>query len=351
MGYGKKRTFEEVKAYVESQGETLIDTTFTNGYVKQSIVCGKCKKIYKVTYNNFYYHGTRCSECSNKFRAKKRMITYKQTKKDIEREAPGYKVIEGGTNYKNNTSKIKVQCPKKHTLLTSRDNFINRGRRCRKCYENRASKNNSMPFDVAAKRCKKLGFELLKKARQINARSKIKCNHCGYKFNIPLTSIFHKKSGCRSCKSSYNERHIHGILKKLKKKKLIFDYESEIKLSYYFPKEKTCKSLKELSFDFIVFTNNGYCFLIEPDGIQHFKEVEFFGGKKAYEGYLSRDIIKSKHCRKYGIPLLRISHNNIDQSEKLIEKLIRHSDKNSVNKSYLYYSSKNEYKVLINKLK
>lgn len=348
---GKQRTFEEVKSYVESQGETLLDTVFTNGYVKQSIVCGRCDETYKVTYNNFYYNGSRCPECAKKDRADKKRIPFDTIKEQIEKVAPGYKVIGGKTNYKNNTSKIKLKCRRGHVYTTCSDNFLNRKRRCMKCRDNKNSKQFSLSYDEANKRCKKLGFELLKKARQINAKSKIKCNHCGYKFNIPLTSIFHKKSGCRSCKSSYNERHIHGILKKLKKKKLIFDYESEIKLSYYFPKEKTCKSLKELSFDFIVFTNNGYCFLIEPDGIQHFKEVEFFGGKKAYEGYLSRDVIKSKHCRKYGIPLLRISHNNIDQSEKLIEKLIRHSDKNSVNKSYLYYSSKNEYKVLINKLK
>lgn len=58
--------------------------------------------------------------------------------------------------------------------------------------------------------------------------------------------------------------------------------------------------------------------LIEYDGEQHFKPVEFFGGQQAFEYRQANDRIKDSYCKDHGIPLLRISYKQFDQIEQLV---------------------------------
>jgi hypothetical protein len=62
--------------------------------------------------------------------------------------------------------------------------------------------------------------------------------------------------------------------------------------------------------------------LIEYDGIQHFKPIEYFGGK-LYFNYLQRcDENKNIYCKENEIPLLRINYKEINNMEKYIEELL-----------------------------
>lgn len=60
-------------------------------------------------------------------------------------------------------------------------------------------------------------------------------------------------------------------------------------------------------FDFYV--DNKY--LIEFDGAQHFKKVDFFGGQKGFQKRIQKDFFKTQWCKKQGIPLIRISYTKI----------------------------------------
>lgn len=78
-------------------------------------------------------------------------------------------------------------------------------------------------------------------------------------------------------------------------------YEAEKKFS-------TCKYIKELPFDFYV--DNKY--LIEFDGIQHYKNDNFFTHDN-FEERKKRDAIKSSWCKENHIPLIRIPYTHLSK--------------------------------------
>lgn len=74
-----------------------------------------------------------------------------------------------------------------------------------------------------------------------------------------------------------------------------------------------CRSPKNslLFFDFGVFDkNNNLIELIEYDGIQHFKPIDFFNGKTGFDYLKECDNIKNNYCQKNNIKLIRIPYFN-----------------------------------------
>lgn len=69
-----------------------------------------------------------------------------------------------------------------------------------------------------------------------------------------------------------------------------------------------CKYKRLLPFDIAVFKSDTLKGLIEIDGLQHFEEVLYFGGKKNFERQKKVDLIKNKFCENNNIPLLRIPY-------------------------------------------
>ena len=143
---------------------------------------------------------------------------------------------------------------------------------------------------------------------------KCKCecgNFCEVNSNS-LKSGNTSSCGCLNKKSAGEEK----ISKILNEKNINF------KRQFSFP---NCLSPKNfpLLFDFALFDedNNLKC-LIEYDGIQHFKPIEYFGGK-LYFNYLQRcDENKNIYCKENEIPLLRINYKEINNMEKYIEEFL-----------------------------
>ena len=75
---------------------------------------------------------------------------------------------------------------------------------------------------------------------------------------------------------------------------------------YTFP---DCKNEAPLRFDFAVFSDDDHLeFLLEYDGEQHFKVIEYFGGEEGFKLRQKRDNIKNEYCEKNGIDILRIPY-------------------------------------------
>jgi hypothetical protein len=103
-----------------------------------------------------------------------------------------------------------------------------------------------------------------------------------------------RKCGCPRCNESRGEVLVRKILDKLK-----ISYEREKKF-------ENCKNMTYLPFDFYLPEYN-YC--IEFDGIQHYKEMEFFGGKESFEKLKINDDIKDQYCIDNNIKLIRIRYD------------------------------------------
>ena len=68
---------------------------------------------------------------------------------------------------------------------------------------------------------------------------------------------------------------------------------------------KECRNIFPLPFDFYLYEHN---ILIEYDGAQHTRPVDFFGGEKHYKRRVCNDNIKNEYCKAYNIKLIRLPH-------------------------------------------
>lgn len=151
-------------------------------------------------------------------------------------------------------------------------------------------------------------LELVKDQRDNAGRAIWKCQcDCG---NICYVSsnklITNTKISCGCKKMSTGEKIIFDLLTK---NNINFKYQ------YVF---KDCLSPKNspLIYDFVIFDEqNKPIKIIEYDGLQHFKSIEYFGGEEKFLYLQKCDKIKNDYCKKYNIDLIRIPYtqkNNIN---------------------------------------
>jgi very-short-patch-repair endonuclease len=106
-------------------------------------------------------------------------------------------------------------------------------------------------------------------------------------------------SGCPICKSSKGERKINNALISYGIK-YIKEYNINIsninyRFDFYLPKENT---------------------FIEFDGIQHFKPIDYFGGKEAFLKIKESDEIKNLYCEENNINIIRVDYKDTNEDIK-----------------------------------
>lgn len=101
--------------------------------------------------------------------------------------------------------------------------------------------------------------------------------------------------------ASNMEKRIHGILEV---------NGVPFKEEYTFP-DLVTKGGVPLRFDFAVFDDEGdVWFLIEANGVQHYRPVARFGGRRALDRQRYNDARKRAYCRKNGIKLVEIPYTD-----------------------------------------
>jgi very-short-patch-repair endonuclease len=73
--------------------------------------------------------------------------------------------------------------------------------------------------------------------------------------------------------------------------------------------------------------------VIEFDGPQHFKPVEYFGGEEHYQQCVYRDKIKNYHCKKEGIHLIRIPYFKKNEIRNILENFFSKFNKENLSKA------------------
>ena len=122
---GKKLTIEKVKEYIEKEGYNLLSDTYINNKTKLEMQCPEGHKL-KMIFNSFQT-GNRCCICFGK-----KKFTYEYVKEQFEKE--GYKLLSD--TYVDNITKLKVQCPEGHKFGI-RLNHFKTGIRCAECAGNK----------------------------------------------------------------------------------------------------------------------------------------------------------------------------------------------------------------------
>ena len=140
-----------------------------------------------------------------------------------------------------------------------------------------------------------------------------RCPICKNIFEALPAKIINNHTTSCGCKiQSSKERIIESIL-------LSFNISFEKEKRF-----KDCKYKYTLPFDFAIFDDNkNLKFLIEYDGQQHYKKVDFFDGEEGFKKTKIRDEIKNKYCESNNIKLLRFNYKQTnDEIKKIITNTI-----------------------------
>ncbi|QIN54386.1 hypothetical protein [Cedratvirus kamchatka] len=137
----------------------------------------------------------------------------------------------------------------------------------------------------------------------------------GHMFLLRPSRFFKKNNWCNHCSLSKGEKQISLVLDKLG-------------ISYL--REYKTKQLKHHSFDFF-FIHGGTRYLLEYDGIQHFKVTEFVDRKELQRRKFI-DRLKEEMCKKHGYVLIRIDYTQF-------HKIKNHILQGMMLKKGVYYSS------------
>ena len=109
--------------------------------------------------------------------------------------------------------------------------------------------------------------------------------------------------GCETNRKSFGEKKIKEFLEQ---KSINFIREKKF---------ETCRSIKELPFDFYL-PDHKIC--IEYDGELHYRSSAIFGGEKTLKRIKNNDDIKSKWCLENNIKLIRISYKKKNKIFKIL---------------------------------
>lgn len=123
-----KYTIEYIKMFIEREGYKLNTEIYEGAHIKMEVICPK-SHIFLISWTNFQ-QGRRCPVC----KTDKMRLSYNYVKEQIEKE--GFKLLS--KKYMDNETKLKMRCPNGHELLMRYNNF-HQGNRCQKCsyYEKR----------------------------------------------------------------------------------------------------------------------------------------------------------------------------------------------------------------------
>ena len=141
---------------------------------------------------------------------------------------------------------------------------------------------------------------------------KCKCLKCGYEMTkISRMYIGSYANGCKHCKKvSKGEETISRWLDSKG-----IDYKRQYT-------DEDVKYLNTLLYDFAIFSNGELKWLIEYDGIQHFKPIDAWGGEENLQDTIVKDEIKNNYADEIGVPLLRISYKEKNDIDKILSKTL-----------------------------
>jgi len=274
------------KIYENKYDYSLVD--YKNNKIKVKIICPE-HGTFSIRPDLFLQERMRCPKCNDKINSKSKFI---EKSKEVHNNRYDYSLVE----YKNTSIKVKIICPEHGIFKQTPHNHLS-GNKCPRCSNNQKLTNNQFIEKSNGIHNDKYDYSLIR-YKNTDTKVKIICPEHGVFEQKP--SIHLSGCGCPFCKESKGEKRIKDILQKLD---VCF-------IQQY--KNKECKNKNCLPFDFFIPDEN---LAIEYDGIQHFKERDFFGGKKYFEYTIKNDKIKNKYCKENDIDILRIpyyEYNNIE---------------------------------------
>lgn len=222
------------------------------------------------------------------------------------------KIIHGNkynyslVNYINSRTNIDIIC-KKHGIFSQNPrHHIGKKSECPECRNEKLSKEFSLDTNDFIKRAMVVHGDKYDYSNVIYVNGRIGvvigCKKHGNFNQIPLNHL--NGAGCPACKESFGEKKIAEYL---------------LLNNIYFQRQVSFNALKGdknlLKFDFYLPKHK---LLIEYDGIQHYKAIDYFGGKNKFLKQKEYDKKKINFAIKNGYVLLKLPYSTINYLEETL---------------------------------
>lgn len=268
---------------------------YTKMHEKVCIICLKHGEFWQTPHNHL--KGQKCPKCANVTRGD----AFRDNKDEFIRKAKevhGNKYDYSKVNYINNRTKVCIICPKHGEFWQVPYSHL-KGFGCKLC---NCEVYDTSSFIVKAKETYGNAFDYSKvKYEHSKEKVSIICPKHGEFYITP--NNFLRGHSCPICKQSKLEDEIRTFLEFNKIKfegQRRFNWLGLKKLDFYLP---------ELNIS------------IECQGGQHFKSIEWFGGKEGFLEQQKSDKMKKILCEEHGIKILYFTHE--DYKLFLGEQLIK----------------------------
>lgn len=263
---------------------------------KVCIVCPEHGDTWQTPYLHLRTQG--CPVCSGRFLNGELFLQKARTKH-------GGKYDYSKVDYIDSQTPVCIICPE-HGEFWQKPNSHLMGHGCRKCYEAATKIRLTKPVEdfLAIAQDVHKGKYDYSLVEYVDRRTPVKilCPKHGPFMQTPKSHI--RGAGCPLCNNSYLEETVSRLLT-----------QNQIP----FIAEKTFDWLTyngTLHLDFYLYEHN---IAIECQGIQHFKPVDFWGGKEGLLETKKRDHAKRTLCEKKGIKMLYYSNLGIKYPYEVIE--------------------------------
>lgn len=291
----------------------LIDQYYSSEE-KSQFKCLICFHEWKANAKGVINGNNGCPECG-KLKAKntiKYNITTEKFQNKLNIKFPNKFTILN--DYINHNKNIEVKCNTCNHIWISKPTYLIKGYGCIRCGNIEKGKKHRKSHKEFSEEIKIIygdKISLLENYKKSKDRIKVKCNKCNHEWNPISHRLLYR--GCPKCNFSKGELLISNILNELK---------VNFKEQYIFEDLKTDKN-SLVRFDFVIFDNfNKIRYIIEYDGLQHFKEIKKWGGKKKLLRQQEIDKIKDNYCKNNNISIIRIPYTDFKKiDKKYIEKL------------------------------
>lgn len=286
--YKETRVSKALERFRLTHGDTYdySKLVYVNMNVEGEIVCRKHGSFWQRLFK--HAEGSRCPKCVRE-EEKLSLEDFTSKARSLFGDKYDYSrvTLSLGVNVK-----MQIGCPV-HGFFVQRLNSHLQGNGCKKCYQEEQRKST----DEFIRDARSIHGDKYDYSRVVYVGNKHKveivCPKHGSFFQQPNSHLSYK-SGCLLCSDSKGERAVEAFLKKCNIK-----HVREYSIPNY-----------RYRYDFYLPDTNTF---IEFHGVQHYRPVEYFGGKEAFIKIKKRDLRKKMLVEEIGGKLITIPFTHLDK--------------------------------------
>lgn len=226
--------------------------------------------------------------------------------------------IEIQSEYINGNNKVQCKCKICENIWNARANHLLQGHGCPICSISIVADKLRKEKEVFIQELLIINpyIEVLGDYKTTNQKILCRCKNCSFEWNATPAKLLNKR-GCPVCNESIGERTIN----------IFLTINTIPYIKYHKYNDLIGVGNRLLSYDFYL---PQYNLLIEFQGKQHEKPIEFFGGEEQFKIQQEHDRRKRNYAKEHNINLLEIWYYDIDNIETILTEYINNLKLESV---------------------